>query len=184
MVIRREGSAGIEGPNTTDARGEEPRPIPATAPRKRVITAAMLAAQAAQANYASYAHAQGGEVPPAPSPGNPFPPSPGPSPPPPSPGPGGGGGGGDNNGGHHKKHNDNQRHDNQRNNGGNDGFTLISQESSDDIDDNIDIDLVNFEVEEFSYIFNPALLFFGDDLCSPLNPNWVNELVPGCIFTD
>ncbi len=77
------------------------------------------------------------------------------SPPPPPDPPGGG-----------KKHHKDR--DSRRGDGGNnEGLTLTSQEFSDS-DEDIDVD-----VEE---VFNVY------ELCSPLNPDEVDELVPGCIF--
>jgi hypothetical protein len=101
------------------------------------------------------------EEPPPPCPPNNPGCDPGNEPPPPPP-PGDGGGKGGNN------------HHNDR--GNNNGFTLVNQESSGgDIDFSGDIEVEDFSF--FSFFFS-----FADDLCSPLNPDEINELVPGCIF--
>jgi hypothetical protein len=55
---------------------------------------------------------------------------------------------------------------------------LVTRESSSDSDDEFEI-----EFEDF-FLFDPFLFLFAGDLCSPLNPDAVNELVPGCIFAD
>ena len=104
------------------------------------------------------------------------------NPPPPL---GGGGGDGGDGGGGGKKHQDrNNDRKGGGGGGGGDGFTLISQESStEDIDIDGEIEVVeDFDVTFF--LFDPFWFLFADELCSPLNPDWVNELVPGCIFAD
>lgn len=90
----------------------------------------------------------------------------------PDPDPPGDGGGGGN-----KDRNNSGDRDNGGNRGGNDGFTLFSRSSS-DFDDDFDL-----EDEDF-FVFDSFLFLFADELCSPLNPDAVNELVPGCIFAD